>query len=347
MKITSSQVALSAASQSALTVTRQQSLLTDSRPLPSLLLPKDTLDITAQLRQLNSTAAQQAQAQGSQSTDGAQAVNLELTDRDKEKLVMLERMIETLTGKRIKLLVPEKLTLDPNKPEIIQLQIVNRPSISLRYDAVETVTETQAMQFHAQGAVQTADGRTIDFAVQMNLSRSFVQRSEVHLQITQQKDPLILNFAGLPDLGPQRDFRFDLDNDGIADQIAFVGPGSGMLALDKNGNGDIDNGSELFGATSGDGFAELAAYDDDGNGWIDENDDIYDQLRIWTVDENGQRQLLALGQKGVGAIYLGNARADFDLKDSGNATLGTIRATGVFLGEDGSVGTVQHVDLTV
>lgn len=346
MKIASSQVALHAASQSTLTVSHQQSLLIGNRPTNSSQLPKGTLDITAQLRHLNSVAAQQAKAQKSQSSESTQSVNLELSDKDKQKLAMLERMIEMMTGKRIKLMIPEKLTLDQNAPQRLQLQTFNGASFSLRYDAVQTVTESQSMQFNAQGVVRTADGRTIDFAVQMNLSRTFVQTNELHLQIGTQKDPLILNFNGLPDLG-QRNFRFDLDNDGAADQIAFVGQGSGMLALDKNGNGDIDNGSELFGATSGDGFAELAAYDGDGNGWIDENDAIFDKLRIWTVDENGQRRLLALGQKGVGAIYLGNVRADYDLRDTANASLGTIRATGVFLGEDGSVGTVQHVDLTV
>lgn len=59
----------------------------------------------------------------------------------------------------------------------------------------------------------------------------------------------------------ERDFAFDIDLDGHADQIAFVGTGSGFLALDRNGDGEINDGSELFGPESGDGFAELAAYD--------------------------------------------------------------------------------------
>lgn len=43
-----------------------------------------------------------------------------------------------------------------------------------------------------------------------------------------------------------------------------------VLSLDQNGNGEIDNGTELFGTKSGDGFADLARYDLDYNGWIDE-----------------------------------------------------------------------------
>mgnify|MGYP000465316364 CR=1 FL=1 len=51
--------------------------------------------------------------------------------------------------------------------------------------------------------------------------------------------------------------------------------GSGYLALNKNGDGVINDGSELFGTASGDGFYDLSMYDEDGNGWIDENDHAY------------------------------------------------------------------------
>lgn len=56
--------------------------------------------------------------------------------------------------------------------------------------------------------------------------------------------------------------------------------GSGFLALDRNQNGVVDDGSELFGTQSGDGFAHLALYDQDSNGWIDANDPVFDKLRI-------------------------------------------------------------------
>ena len=75
-----------------------------------------------------------------------------------------------------------------------------------------------------------------------------------------------------------------------------------FLALDKNGDGRMNDGSELFGTASGDGFKDLAAYDEDGNGWIDENDSIYSQLKIWTKDENGKDHLIDLKDADVGAI---------------------------------------------
>ncbi|MCB1769761.1 MAG: hypothetical protein KDJ31_08715, partial [Candidatus Competibacteraceae bacterium] len=105
--------------------------------------------------------------------------------------------------------------------------------------------------------------------------------------------------------------------------------------------------SELFGATTGQGFAELAQYDEDGNQWIDENDSIYQSLRIWSKDATGNDQIVALGQRGVGAIYLGHVATPFSLKDDQNNLLGAIRESGVFLHENGVAGTLQQIDLSV
>lgn len=134
--------------------------------------------------------------------------------------------------------------------------------------------------------------------------------------------------------------------EGTADRISMLKSGSGFLALDKNGNGKIDDGSELFGTQSGDGFADLEEYDIDKNGWIDEADEIFDKLRIWIRDENGNDRLIKLKEAGVGAICLKNADTQFSLNSRySNRTNAYIRKTGIFLYENGGVGTVQHLDL--
>ncbi|MDY0050023.1 MAG: hypothetical protein RBR73_04675 [Halothiobacillaceae bacterium] len=56
-------------------------------------------------------------------------------------------------------------------------------------------------------------------------------------------------------------------------------------------------------------------------------------------------QLMSLSELGIGAIYLGRADTAFSLKDTDNNLLGALRATGVFLRENGQVGTVQQLDL--
>jgi hypothetical protein len=80
------------------------------------------------------------------------------------------------------------------------------------------------------------------------------------------------------------------------------------------GDGKINSGAELFGAGSGDGFADLAAHDTDGNGWIDESDAVYDQLRVWAPDGPGGGALSSLKEKGVGAISAGHVATPFELR---------------------------------
>lgn len=209
--------------------------------------------------------------------------------------------------------------------------------------------ESESTSFRTQGTVKCADGREISFNLNLEMSRSFQEYYEENISYMQTSmcDPLVINLNGnIADLSDQT-FFFDLDGDGQEDEINRLAKGSGFLALDKNGDGVINDGTELFGAQSGDGFADLAAYDTDHNGFIDEGDEIWDKLKIWVMDENGNQQLYTLKEKGVGAICLQNSAANFAITDEQNQTRGMIRKTGVFLFENGNAGTVQHVDMTL
>lgn len=209
--------------------------------------------------------------------------------------------------------------------------------------------ETENTGFTTQGTVKCADGREISFNLNLEMSRSFQEYYEENISYMQTSmcDPLVINLNGnIADLSDQT-FFFDLDGDGQEDEINRLAAGSGFLALDKNGDGIINDGSELFGTKSGDGFADLAAYDTDHNGFIDEGDEIWDKLKIWVMDEDGNQQLYSLAEKGVGAICLQNSATDFAITDADNQMKGMIRSTGVFLYENGNVGTVQHVDMAL
>ncbi|MCI9151240.1 MAG: hypothetical protein HFI42_12235 [Lachnospiraceae bacterium] len=211
------------------------------------------------------------------------------------------------------------------------------------------VAETEHTAFQANGVVKTADGRELNFGVTVEMSRAFAARYD---KITQEDyivtDPLVINLnTNVASVSDQK-FLFDIDSDGKEESISFAGKGSGFLALDKNKDGRINDGSELFGTRSGDGFRDLAAYDEDGNGWIDENDSIFKDLKVWTKDENGKDILMDLRQANVGAIYLGSTETEFSLnRAEDNHTDGIIRRTGLYLKETGEVGTIQHVDLTL
>lgn len=218
---------------------------------------------------------------------------------------------------------------------------------SLIYSQENYSEESEQTGFSTVGTVRTADGREINFNVNVGMSREFQQyyKEDLELAPFAMCDPLVINLD--TDVAQLQDqtFYFDIDADGELDEVSQLGSGSGYLALDKNGDGVINDGSELFGTASGNGFADLAKYDEDGNGWIDENDAIWDKLKIWTKDENGNDVLYRLAEKGVGAICLQNVSTDFTQKGASGQTLGAIRNTGVFLYENGNVGTVQHVDV--
>ena len=89
----------------------------------------------------------------------------------------------------------------------------------------------------------------------------------------------------------------------------------------------------------------MSLYDEDGNGWIDENDDVWHKLKIWIQNPDGESQLLSLKESGVGALCLSKADTQFNQRDSRGQVSAAIRSTGFFLYENGMAGTLQHLDL--
>ena len=215
-------------------------------------------------------------------------------------------------------------------------------SVSMNYSLQE------AMQFKAQGAVTTADGRNIEFAFHAQMAQSYqldamMENSEGLVL----RDPLVINFAGQPAQMSLNHVQFDLDSDQSLEEIPLWQSGSGYLALDRNQNGTVDNGSELFGTQSGNGFKDLANYDQDQNGWIDENDAVFSQLKLWHQTDEGYQQLDGLLELGIGAIYLDSVRSDYHYRDENLETQAKIQRSGIVLMEDGRANSIQQIDLAV
>ena len=272
------------------------------------------------------------------------------------KLQLLISMLESLTGRKIKLFHMHESQhgnaahpISPPAAGVAQPAQSQRQGWGIEYDKHEVVHESEQTSFAAQGVIKTSDGKEIQFNLSLEMSREFSQETNVSIRKGDgvKKDPLVINFDGAAAQLIDTKFSFDLDSDGSAEKMSFVGAGSGFLALDKNGNGVIDNGSELFGTQSGNGFADLSAYDSDGNHWIDENDAVYSKLQIFNKDAAGNDTLSTLAQRNVGALYLGNVATPFDLKNSANDLQGQVRSSGIYLREDGSAGTLQQVDIVV
>lgn len=268
-----------------------------------------------------------------------------LSPADELQFSLLKALIERLTGRRIELYRPNEVVPMEVSEVPTDDTAAPAPAWGMRYDSYQRRIESEQVSFAARGVVQTADGQQIEFEVSLRASREVVTESMTSISAGAAAiDPIVLNFNGnAVELGDTR-FAFDLDADGREEQIAFLKPGSGFLALDDNGDGVINDGSELFGPRTGDGYAELARYDADGNQWIDEADPVFARLRIWSRDANGEDRLVALGDRNVGAIYLGHVATPMTL-DAGRDVGGALRDTGLFLREDGGAGTVQQIDL--
>lgn len=214
----------------------------------------------------------------------------------------------------------------------------------------ETVTceEKNTLSFETTGKAVTADGRCIEFNMQLDMCHSFTSKSEFVTDDIEavMTDPLVISLDSNPISVSDQKWKFDIDGDGITDEISMLSKGAAYLAYDRDENGRIDSGIELFGAKTGNGFLELSEYDEDGNGWIDENDSIYNKLKVWQKDDSGNDKLIDLKQANVGAIYLGNTKSSYEMKSDKDNTLNAkIRRSGVYLSEGGTAKSVQQLDM--
>jgi hypothetical protein len=311
--------------------------------------PKDSLVLSEE-----SLARLQLEADQTKEASPKEIV-YELSAEDKELIALLERFLHRLTGKSVKIIVPEKLILhDPNN---LSLQLPDKRQVDLRnqrqgwgldYHYEETYSEKESMVFSSEGTIETEDGREIEFKISMEMTRQYFSSQRIDIEAGDALiDPLVINYEGSAPKLTRWKTDFDLDGDDQQEKISFLEPGSGFLALDKDNDGSINDGKELFGPNTGDGFSELAAYDEDQNGWIDENDSIFNQLSIWIKDTAGNDQLVTLAQKGIGAIYLKNVDTQYTLKDEDNNLQAQIQKTGIFIREDGLTGIIQHIDLAI
>lgn len=131
--------------------------------------------------------------------------------------------------------------------------------------------------------------------------------------------PIILDLDGdgVETISIENGVNFDHDGNGFAEQTGWVGPDDGFLVLDRNGDGRISDGSELFGNQSrlgggglaSNGFEALGALDENADGKIDINDSVWQELRVWQdADGDGKStsdELIDLDALHITAIHTG------------------------------------------
>lgn len=193
---------------------------------------------------------------------------------------------------------------------------------------------------YAEDGIETINPEDIELTTfpvedQMNIIKAQHTSFSEAEKTVPQRDPLIIDLGeiGTVFTDVENGVYFDLDNNGFAEKTAWIGTEDGFLALDINNNGIIDNGSELFGdkfvmpdgKVSETGFEALSSLDETEDGIIDENDAVYENLRIWIdSDHNGitnKNEILSLADCGIISISL-----DFEYDGAINAETGTMVA---------------------
>ena len=208
------------------------------------------------------------------------------------------------------------------------------------------------INFKAQAIIKTTD-KEINIDLNITYTKEFYEANKQRVNSSGDtfKDPLIIKYDlssnYFDSISEELSFKFDINSNGEKLDIPLLKEGSGFLALDKNSNGLIDDGNELFGPHTQNGFAELRQYDEDKNGWIDKNDSVFKNLIIWTKNENGDDFLMALDDANVGAIYLTDIQTDFVYDKSVQEGLAYLKQSSIFLTQDGEAGLVTGVDFKV
>lgn len=248
-----------------------------------------------------------------------------------------------------------------NTKENFEKQNFNMPSKSqtviqtkARFSSQTTTeyTKKNSISFDTTATIKTAN-KDIEIDLKLSYTQEFYESYKEKLEFEQTVflDPLVIHYDlssnYFDSIDNKLNFEFDINNDGEKDTISMLKEGSGFLALDKNSNGTIDNGKELFGTVTNNGFDELSEYDEDKNGWIDESDSVFNDLRIWNKKENGEDTLVALSDANIGAIYLSDINSTFNYDKSINKSLAQLKSTSIFLTEDGKAGLVTGVDFAV
>jgi len=170
------------------------------------------------------------------------------------------------------------------------------------------------------------------------------------------RDPIILDLDGdgLETVGLASNVYFDHDGDGVLTLTGWAGANDALLVWDRNGNGTIDTGAELFGdftvlpngTLAPNGFAALAALDANGDGVIDATDPAFAELKLWRdISQDGVSQggeLVSLADAGIVSLNLAHS-----LKNQRLANGNTLAREGTFTRADGSTSAMGEFKLAI
>lgn len=235
------------------------------------------------------------------------------------RTAMQKRIVEQLLGRTIRKWASQE-TRSPNaQGQTGENSPSNASTGALSGGGPDVVQiSAAALEIHRKSTTEVhieQNGQSMTLRVETE-EKLRVGVAEVKAELQPQSaDPLVMDLDGdgveLTDLRRGGGVDFDLLGVGEQQLCSWVSADDALLALDRDSNGAIDNGKELFGDQNGaaDGFAELARFDSNRDGVMDSQDEVWRDLRAWSDrDQDGVSEadeLLSMEQVGISSIDLG------------------------------------------
>jgi T1SS-143 domain-containing protein len=242
---------------------------------------------------------------------------------------------------------PVSLTSTANVAAVVQY--LERNSIGAGATVAFTATISSVVHTYVYQQVGSAPNAANDILVDLQ----GVSIANLSTLITNgHVDPIILDLGndGIALSSLSNGVQFDINGDGVKDHIAWTAGNDGILAMDLDGSGKIENGTEIFSPVFGgghfaDGLAALASLDSNHDGKIDSADAAFSKLLVWQdLNHNGVSdagELTSLTDHDIATILLDATASTAQIDGQAIAAIGT------FVNADGSTGNFVEVAFDV
>ncbi|MGL1958229.1 MAG: hypothetical protein OCD00_13025 [Colwellia sp.] len=211
----------------------------------------------------------------------------------------------------------------------------------------------QQLSYQMQGEF-SIDNKKLSIDYSFTLESEQLSYSRFEMTAGALKDPLLVQFGQKSMGNITGEHNFAINEDNTLDKLPIFSGDVGYLVFDKNNNQQADNGSELFGPKTGQGFNELAQLDSNGNGFIDEGDMHFDQLAIWQPSDHlnspansESTQWLSLKEAGIEAINLSSIATPYNFYNQSGETQAQLTRSGFAINSDGQAMGVHQIDVKI
>jgi len=213
-------------------------------------------------------------------------------------------------------------------------------------------SHSQSLSFQMQGEFEI-DGVARQLSYEFSLESEYTSYQSFESSAAALKDPILVQFGsrGLGEIVDQT--SFDINQDNKLDDLPIFSGDVGYLVFDLNNNGKADNGQELFGPQSGNGFNEMQLLDSNENGFLDVDDEHYHQLYLWQPGTGSQSQTegngqwLSLAEADISAINLNAQASPFSFYDNQGEIQAQLRQSSFAITGSGHAVGVHQVDIRI